>query len=100
MKVKIEVKAILAKLFPIRIVVRKVSGLLANSFAILAKKEERDFTSSFILFAVTNAISLAEKKDDKISKIKARITSLCISREPLFLNKKAQSFFKPCALWS
>ncbi len=96
-KVKIELKAMLAKLLPIKIVVRKVSGLLANSFAIFAKKEDRAFISSFILFAVTKAISLAEKNDDKRSKIKASINSVCIFGRLLFLNKKAQSFCKPCA---
>jgi len=68
----------LAKLFPIRMVMRNLSGFLAKSFAILAVKDERDFISSFILFAVMKAISLAEKKADKISKMEARIISVCI----------------------
>ena len=35
-KVRIELRAMLTKLFPIKIVIRNVSGFFANSFAILA----------------------------------------------------------------
>lgn len=68
-KVRIELRAMLTKLFPIKIVIRNVSGFFANSFAILAVKDFCDFISSFILFALINAISLAEKKKQTVKVI-------------------------------
>jgi len=49
-----------------------------KSCAILAKREELDLISSFILFALINAISLAEKKEERNNRIKASQSSIVL----------------------
>jgi hypothetical protein len=69
---------------------RNFSGFFVKSYAILAKREELDLISSFILFALINAISLAEKKEEKNNRINASQSSIVLSY--YLLNKKAQSY--------
>jgi hypothetical protein len=79
MKVRIELSAIFTKLFPIKIVMRNFSSFFVKSYAILAKREELDLISSFILFALINAISLAEKKEERNNRINASQSSIVLS---------------------